>query len=514
MSIAPEQPDRGPARDQEMTYDVAVVGGGPTGLTLAYLLSAKGVRVAVVDPNRIVCPFPRATHLDDETMRTLQSLGLAEMEASFLCMEGMSYLDQDGVPFFDMIMPVDVSDQGWRRDYQFFQPDFEARTRGALSKSDTVVMWLGWEATGIDQDQGSARLSIKERATGEARTLSAAYVVGCDGASSFVRRAIDPEIEDLDGTQRSLIIDVHAFKRPRGVSNSSGFILYEGDDPITYVPLQKPMHRFEYMLAPHETNHEAEDPRSVYRRLARWLDPDHYRIMRTGVYEWHAHLVTQWRDGRLFLAGDAAHEMPPLLGQGMCSGIRDAVNLAWKMAAVLAGDAGDSLLDTYQSERLPAVRPYIEQSAMIANVIHGFSASDQRPERSAPHVGAQFRPPIGPGLHDDKEPSGGRLAPQPRSQSGKLLDDQVGYNFVVVGDSNAVAGVSARTRATWNRWGVVVLADLDHELRSWLAGFGADTALIRPDRYVYATAAGPTALDEITERFAADMASIRIPASV
>ena len=517
MTSAPQQPTQPIVEPADAESHVVIVGAGPTGLTLAYLLARKGVRVAVVDPNRIVCSYPRATHLDDETMRTLQMLGLADTEQAFLCMEGMAYLDQDGVPFVEMLMPSHVSDQGWRTDYQFFQPDFEARTRGALSADDNVALWLGWHLTALAQDDGAAHVTVTDRATGDTRLLRASYVVGCDGSGSFVRQTMKPDIEDLHGTQRSLIIDIHAFKRPRGLTNSSGFVLYENADPITYVPIQKPMHRFEYMLAPQESKHDAENPQSVYRRLARWLDPVDYRILRTDVYEWHAYLVEQWRSGRLLLAGDAAHEMPPMLGQGMCSGIRDAVNLAWKVAAVVRGAADDALLDTYQSERLPAVRPYILESANIANVIQGFRASDHRPERSEPHLGGQFRPPIGPGVHDDAVPSGGRLAPQPRTPKGVLLDDAVGYNFTVVGAKATIANVSERTREIWRQLGIAVLDDTHPDFAGWLNEFSADVALIRPDRYTYATATGSIGLDRITDRLAADLparTTAGVPAAV
>lgn len=508
-------PHQSAVASRPTAYDVLIVGSGPTGLTLAYLLASRGARVGVVDPNRIVCPYPRATHLDDETMRTLQLLGLAASEDSFLCMEGMSYLDQDGVPFVEMVMPAGISDQGWRTDYQFFQPDFEARVRGALNTDSNATLWLGWQVTAIDQHAEGAAVVVADRSSGETATVRASYVVGCDGASSFVRGAMNTEIEDLHGTQTSLIIDVHAFKRPRGLSNSTGFVLYEdGEAPMTYVPIQKPMHRFEFMLRDGEPKYEAEEPTSVYRRLSRWLDPTDYRIMRTGAYEWHAYLARAWRDRRLFIAGDAAHEMPPMLGQGMCSGVRDAMNLAWKLAAVLSGQASDALLDTYETERIPAVRPYIEESARIANVIDQFSISNQRPERSAPHIGATFRPPIGPGFHDHAAPSGGRLAPQPRSRAGKLLDDRVGYNFAVVGTASTLDAVSQRTRDLWEQHNVVLLADPDPAYASWLEGFGCDAVLIRPDRYVYATSTGASGLDAVTARFATDLCASRVSAPV
>ncbi|MGW4394952.1 bifunctional 3-(3-hydroxy-phenyl)propionate/3-hydroxycinnamic acid hydroxylase [Amycolatopsis nivea] len=477
------------------TYDVAVVGCGPVGLALARLLSAKGLRVAAIDPNRIVCHHPRATHLDDESMRTLQTLGAADLEERFLRQTGWTLQLPDGTPFLEFAHPRDTSGQGWRTDYQFHQPDFESRLRGVLASDPNVDLWFGWSVTEIAQDADAVRLTVSSQ--DQVRTLTAAYAVGSDGANSFVRRLMEAEVEDLEGTQRSLIIDIHPFQHPPALPQESGFILCQGQRPITYLPIFPPMLRFEFMLLDGDDAAALERPQAVYDALSRWIEPGSYRIMRAGTYEWHARLVHGWRSGRLLLAGDAAHEMPPMLGQGMCSGLRDAANLAWKLAAVVQGGSPDSLLDTYESERAPHVRPYIVESARQANLIESFGIGDTHPELAEPQTLEPLRPALGPGLSTAVS----QLCPQPRAADGTRLDDVTGYNFVVVGKQ----AVSAEIAELWRHLDVAVIADGGPAVEEWLAANSAAAAIIRPDRYVFSFAADTAELETATKELARRM---------
>ncbi|MGW0193969.1 bifunctional 3-(3-hydroxy-phenyl)propionate/3-hydroxycinnamic acid hydroxylase [Nonomuraea sp. NPDC003201] len=475
------------------TYDVAVVGCGPVGLALARLLSLKGLRVAAIDPNRIACHHPRATHLDDESMRTLQTLGAAEMEQRFLRQTGWILHGPDGAPFLEFAHPHEKSGQGWYTDYQFHQPDFESRLRGLLASDANIDLWLGWTVTAIDQDTDAVSLTVSDRATNQVTALKAAYAVGADGANSFVRQVMNADIEDLHGTQRSLIVDIHPFQHPPTLPKTAGFILCEGQRSITYVPIFPPMLRFEFMLLAEDDATELERPQAVYDALSRWIEPGGYRIMRTDTYEWHARLVHGWRSGRLLLAGDAAHQMPPMLGQGMCSGLRDAANLAWKLAAVIQG-AADGLLDTYESERAPHVRPHIVESARQANLIEAFGTGAIPPEPTRPQVLEPLRPPLGPGLAG--EPAG--LGPQPRSADGAKSDDVTGYNFAVVGRH----AVAAEITDLWQELGVVVVPDTGAAVDAWLAANSATAAIIRPDRYTFALARDVAELEKATRALA------------
>ncbi|WP_275560115.1 FAD-dependent monooxygenase [Streptomyces sp. 5-6(2022)] len=439
------------------TYDVAVVGCGPVGLTLARLLAMKGLRVAAIDTNRLVCYHPRATHLDDETMRLLQTLGAQDMEHRFLRQTAWTLHREDGRAFLQQMLPEEESDQSWRTDYQFHQPDFESRLRGLLAADANVDLRFGWTVSAMEQDDTAVRLTLLDRSTGAETTLTAGYAVGSDGANSFVRQAMNAEVEDLHGTQRSLIIDTHPFEHPAQFPADSGFILCRGQRPVTYLPIFPPMLRFEFMLLDEDDAAELERPQSVYDLLSRWLEPGSYRIMRTDTYQWHARLVRGWRSDRLLLAGDAAHQMPPMLGQGMCSGLRDAVNLAWKLAAVVKGESPSALLDTYESERAPHVRPYIEQ---------------------------------------------------PRGARGERLDDTSGYGFTVVGNPGVTSAVSAEVRQMWHRLDAVVVPETGPAADRWLAAYSAAAAIIRPDRYTFALATDTAELEQAT-RDLARMVSIQ-----
>lgn len=494
-------------QDNDVTTSVAIIGAGPVGLTLGRLLSLKGVPTTIIDPKRIVCQHPRATHIDDETMRTLQTLGVADLEADFLHVAGASsYYDADDEEFMSLEMPGLESDQGWFADYMFHQPDFESQLRGRLWADTEATLLLGWAAADIRQDHAGVTILAHEVGTESTVTVHALYAVGCDGARSLVRQWMNAPAENLEGTQRSLIVDVHTFKPPVGLPTSAPKIFCRPGMPVTCVPIFPPKQRLEFMVLDDRDAFEVEDPRNVYELLSPWLDPGSYRIQRADVYEWNALLVGRWRSGRVLLAGDAAHEMPPLLGQGMCSGLRDVMNLAWKLALVVDGVSTDTLLDTYESERLAHVRPFIVESARHSNLMEAIGRGAEPPVRGVKQVVERFRPQLGGGLQEPApETEIARLAPQPRGAEGEKLDDVTGYNFVVLGSQATISGASARTRQAWQELGVQVVTDPGAVVGEWLAACGANAALVRPDRYTYALPASAAELDQRTAELAASL---------
>jgi len=472
--------------ESDADYDVAVVGAGPTGLALANLLAGHGVRVVLIDPNKIVCQHPRASHLDDETMRMFQTLGLGEAEKDYLVMGGYEIMDPDGGLVFSWEIPEGETDQAWRSDYMFFQPDFEAVLRGKLAAAKNVELMLGWDLVDFADDGSAVTMSVRRRGSGTEKSFSASYVVGCDGANSFIRGRMAHDLVDFDGSQRSLIVDVVKFKPATGLSDVVGTIR-AGSPPFTHMPIVSPMSRFEFMLLGDEDRESYEDPSMVYSLLEPWMEPDSYRITRSDVYLWHARLAAGWRAGRVMLAGDAAHQMPPMLGQGMCSGIRDAANLAWKLVLVLRGTAGAGLLDSYEPERAPHVREMIIESTRLAKNIANQGKGDARANEPAGEVGDKTHAPIdqaiGAGV---KWPLAGHLSPQPRLRDGRRLDDAVGYAFAVLASGDVLSGVDGATRQRWERMGVVPVPIEEVEATGWLERHGLEGILVRPDRYVFA----------------------------
>lgn len=510
-----EEADDGAAAGQ---VDVIVLGCGPAGLALAVLLVGAGLRVAAIDKHRLVLPYPRATHIDDETVRIFQMLGIAEETAPELTESGeFTVYDGDWRPFIEVRLPPgqhrsEPTEQGWKRDYMFQQPDFESRLRGRLVASPLATTWFGWDAEPPQEDAEGVEVTVRSRDGLGTRRLRGTWLVGADGARSAVREAMGVGLIDLNGTQRSLIVDIHPFRHNHVLAERTSFVYCApGENPLTYVRTARPRARFEVMLRRRDAEAPFLDHRFHHRVPSRWFRPDEYRIERADLYRWRSVLAAEWRRGRVLLLGDAAHEMSPMLGQGVCSGLRDAANLAWKLVRVVHGQSPAGLLDTYGSERAPHVRRFIEVSAHIANSVEAWA--DDPPVAGADGARKdtieRFRPRLGPGLHDLSADPIGTLAPQPRLPDGRLMDDAVGYRFAVLAMPEALAEMDGSARAALDRLDARAVPAVG-DGAAWLRARGEVAAVIRPDRYLHALAQRPSQLSvqlrKLQERLAGQVA--------
>jgi 3-(3-hydroxy-phenyl)propionate hydroxylase len=486
--------------DAKRDFDVVVVGCGTTGLTLARLLTSAGVRVAVVDRWRLPVSYPRATHLDDEIMRVFQTLGLAHMEPGFTGVGFYRFVDPKGRVVMEFDMHLGLTTQGWQSDYMFQQPDWESAMRGLVQESSVGTTFFGFQLLEVEDTGEAAHLLLREGSSGEETRISASYVVGCDGANSAVRRLMASEQIDFHATHRSLIVDIKPFvSSPNLPDNLDSFIRGGIRNPITYLSIAQGQLRFEWLLRPDDDANEFERPNRIYELLSEWFRPSEYRIARADVYQWRAVLSDPWRDGRIFIAGDACHEMPPHLGQGMCSGVRDATNLAWKLPLVIRGEASPDLLDTYESERSPHVRVIVETAGMMANQIEAMEELPPHIEPPPVEERGAIRPPMGPGIFNDGDRWAGTLAEQPRLADGTLLDDVVGFRFALVGNPANLGDISQESEALLDRLDVRVVSDSSAEVEAWLGRLEVGAVLVRPDRYVCGTATSPSeAADLIT----------------
>lgn len=479
-------------------FDVVIVGRGPVGATLANLLGLCGVRTLVLEREARTWHLPRAVHFDDECMRVFQTIGLAEAILPHVILSpGMRFLDADGRMILDWSRPVEPTAMGWNLSYRFHQPDLEDILIGGLTRWPHVSLRNRCDVFALDQDQDGVRVRYEDLSSGELVAVRARYVVGCDGARSLVRRFIGSGMDDLGFHERWLVVDV-LLKRDRDDLGDYSIQHCDPSRPATYVRGTGTRRRWEITVHPEEDSQQVCQPANVWDLLSRWITPEDAEIERAAVYTFHSVIAQQWRSDRLLLAGDSAHQTPPFLGQGMCAGIRDAANLAWKLASVIRGGAAPEMLDTYQSERLPHVREFIELAIRLGGVINtkaieaGLAAGQAR--ENAPVKLEVKKPLLGPGLAAGDLPLAGHLAPQFTLRDGRRSDDRIGYSDVLLVENVATLA----SRLVHSQAGITILTGEDAEgIGPWLREHGLIAALVRPDRYVRGTARNETELDRL-----------------
>jgi 3-(3-hydroxy-phenyl)propionate hydroxylase len=464
-------------------FDVAIVGLGPVGATLANLLGQSGITTLVLEREAACYHLPRAVQFDDEVMRTFQTIGLADKIAAKTRLNiGMRFVDRNGKLLLNWPRPQEVSAQGWHASYRFHQPDLETVLRDGLARFPEVEVRSRCEAFMLDDRDDHVELRYEDLACGRVHRVRASYVIGCDGARSLVRRFLESGMEDLGFHERWLVVDV-LLNRPKPELGDHSIQYCDPARPATYVRGPENRRRWEIAVLPEESSAEISAPARVWQLLERWLAPDEAELERAAVYTFHSLVADAWRRGRLLLAGDAAHQTPPFMGQGMCAGIRDAVNLAWKLTLAVRG-ADPALLDTYASERRPNAREYVATAARLGGLINA-SGTEAALRAALPQGDGSARmesiaPPLGPGLGSG--PHAGRLFGQPRLADGRMMDDAVGYAPVLVAEAALLHG------AVLPEGLEVVSTDDSPDAKAHLARLDTRAVMLRPDRFILGSA--------------------------
>jgi 3-(3-hydroxy-phenyl)propionate hydroxylase len=485
--------------------DVAIVGFGPVGAVLACLLGQAGLDTVVIDQAETIYDKPRALALDHEIARVLQGLGLGEaLEACSEPFTDSVYLGADGRVIKRLTMLPEPHPQGWTPSMVFLQPALEAAVRQKAQSLASVSLRLGRQVSALAQDGGGVGLTMTGPAGPE--TVEARYVVGCDGAGSTIRKLAGLTLEDLGFDEPWLVVDVLANERGLAKLPQSSMQYCEPDRPTTYVIGKGAHRRWEFSLNPGEDPRRMEQPDAVWRLLSRWMGPDEGVLWRSASYRFHALVARDWRNGRVFIAGDAAHQQPPFLGQGLCQGVRDAANLAWKLEAVIRQGAPDALLGSYGPERrghVAALTGIIKSiGGLIGERDRGRAAA--RDERLIAEAGGvvqpmprqDLMPVLAEGfLSDRPSPGRGALFPQPWIRSGEgtvRLDDHVGRGFRLFGRAGVAPSLEQLLQAFG--WTFVPLggeggiAERAGVLAGWFDRHGVENALVRPDHAVFGTA--------------------------
>ncbi|WP_329013127.1 bifunctional 3-(3-hydroxy-phenyl)propionate/3-hydroxycinnamic acid hydroxylase [Streptomyces sp. NBC_00690] len=480
-------------------YEVAVIGFGPVGMAMAGLLGRRGVRVLVVEKSTDVYPLPRAAHIDHTGLRTLQELGcLDELLPRMLPNRGLALMDASLRRLIQV--PGDQgSVSGLPASMYFYQPDFDRVLERVVTAMESVEVRRGLEMTALDSGPDGVTVECLDHTSGDTERIEADWLIGCDGAASPVRQMMGVALDSLGFDEEWLVLDL-VDRLGREDLLTEAIQVCDPRRPYVANPIPGGRYRAEFMLLP------GDEPAALMARpsLERLLSPVfpdlRFDVERSAVYTFHGLSARSWRKGRILLAGDAAHQMPPFLGQGMCSGLRDAANLAWKLARVLRGRMSAELLDTYEGERAPHVRSVVQSAVEFGRFV-GTRDIEEAAERDRRLLSGENSRPLGfqlpaltpgPLVHE----GGGSLFPQPTLTGGTRLDDEVGDRFLVVARTRALL---EGTAGWWNSFDDSVSVTLDElgptgePVSRWMDRRGADIVVVRPDRCVLAAGADLTA---------------------
>ena len=520
------------------TTEVAILGAGPVGLTLANYLSKQGVVVTIVEQLDSLIDYPRAIGIDDESLRTIQSLGLVEQVLPHTTPNhAMRFLTPKGRCFAD-IQPL-TREFGFPRRNAFIQPQVDNVLLQGLKQYKNTQVLFSRQLTHFSQDAEGVTLNLQNK-DGVAETVRAQYLIACDGGNSYIRRNLGIAFEGETAPNQWIVIDLE--NDPLATPH-----IYLCCDPVRpYVSAALPhsIRRFEFMVMPGETQAELSKPENIAKLLSKVLpSTDGIEVIRQRVYTHNARIADKFRVDRILLAGDAAHIMPVWQGQGYNSGMRDAFNLAWKMAMVIQGKATAELLDSYQIERKDHAKAMIDLSVMAGHVLappkkwQGFvrdgiayALNYIKPIKQY-LLEMRFKPM--PKYHDGALLSNGAknspvgkmfIQPQVRLESGEkvLLDDVIANDFAIIAwGVDPQWGISDATMQIWKKLGVkfiqvipevqlgnknrkqfegvITVGDIGTDIRSWFGKTTESVVILRPDRFVAALAI-PQTLDHISQQ--------------
>ena len=508
---------------QDVDVEVLVAGAGPVGLTLANILGLQGVRTLVVEERDSLIDYPRGVGLDDEALRTFQSIGLVDRVLPHTVPNQiLRFVDAKRRVLAEMAPPD--ARFGWPKRNGFVQPLVDAELLRGLDRFEHVQVWWNRPMTACREDADAVTVELGGGDhDGETPCVRSHYVVGCDGGRSTTRRMMGVSFDGTTSSTRWLVVDIA--NDPLGHPNSE--VGADPERPYASISIAHGIRRFEFMIHGHETDEQAEDPAFLTQMLARMVPhPERVDVIRRRVYTHHSRIAGAFRSGRLLLAGDAAHLMPVWQGQGYNSGIRDAFNLGWKLAAVVKGLADDTLLDSYDMERRKHARAMIDLSTMVGRVI---SPTDRRVAgardlliRSASIVPSlkryvlemRFKPmpryEQGAVVHSASDSPVGTLFIQPRvdtrNRQDVLLDDVLGDWFAVLCWNNNPRKILGEAAfENWKALGarfvalrpvtqlhwtghddpdVVVVGDRAGAVKSWFDTHSESVLFVRPDRCI------------------------------
>lgn len=492
-------------------YDVAIVGGGPVGIVAANFCGVYGLSAVAFDREATVYDLPRAAGLHHDVQRILHNAGVLDAILPSTCeMRGAEFVDASGVRIIGFETPPGtLLESGYPPLLNIDQPGLEQAMRSCLSAYADVALRVSHEVLAIEQHADHVELEVCDRVSGDTSRVRARWAIGADGATSFVRRSCGISWDSLGYDREWLVIDLET-TRPVELTPFCQQIC-DPDRPVTVIPMPGAQRRWEFQLKPGETREEMEDRDRVWQLLEPWLPREAGRIVRAVVYRFHATIAERFASGRVFLAGDAAHQTPPFMGQGLCTGVRDVENLVWKLAMVRRGQAGEEILDTYGAERRPLAVAMVEHSTNTGKLIDAYAEMARGGPEPPPALqeyaygGSRVLPDLSEGLLATESSAwAGQMLPQAVVKVGDGVlpfDETVGPHWSVVAKTDPGAFLGERARRFCDAIGAALVEVPDPEGALLPVLDAHEVLVVRPDRLIYGASSGG-GIDSLLDRLA------------
>lgn len=520
-------------RPADIDVDVAIVGYGPVGQTAAALLGQYGHRVLVIERHLEPYPLPRAVGFDGEVRRIFHRLGMdADIDSETLPVDRYLWFGADGEPALEIDFTT-PHPSGWAAAYLFYQPTIERALDLAVRRHPSVRVDRGWQVQRIVQFADSVQLTLlptistESGPTQKSRTVNARWVIGADGANSVVRSSSTISLDDFGFSENWLVVDI----RPDDPSTFKSLPrlaqMCDPKRPSAMIANGRTHRRWEFMLLDGEHAGDFTEPR-VWQLLQSYATPANATLVRHAVYQFRSLSANTLRDNRILLAGDSAHLMPPFMGRGMCSGIADVANLAWKLDLVLRRLAAPALLDSYTEERKPLNDAAIQQSLLMGQHSCTLDPAQAAQRDAALRAGAvpptPSLPAISYGIRSSstEDSIAGMYAIQPRlqTQDGPCLSDELfspGFILITTTSEPAPRTLGPKRTEFLQAIGTHVIAldpgqpshylGADGRLTDWLSHNAVTALLIRPDGYTYGSASNSHTLRQLVDQLQTQLAA-------
>ena len=480
---------------QDIKCNVLIVGFGPTGAVLANLLSKYNLSINVIEKENQVYNLPRAVHFDDEIMRIFKTIGVFEkLIKKTIINKGTRFVDEKDNLILDWPRPRQITINGFYPSYRFHQPDLEKILRKNLELNDNIKIHYNAELVELKNKGMFVEAKFVNKITNSYQTIHADYVVGCDGANSFVKKIIGSETIDFGFEEKWAVLDLILHKKNKKLPDRT--IQYCSKNiPVTYCRNVGRRRRWEISLNKSFTEMDLLNEKKIWKFLSKWIVKEEAVIERKTIYTFKSEIAKKWRKDRIFIAGDAAHLSPPFMGQGMCSGLRDVSNLFWKIAYCCSFGHKEKLLESYESERLENVKEYIITTINMGKLLNSIGdthVSDTvKDGQDGSKIMTSIKPSLGPGLGSKTDDLRGQIFPY-ISLNKKIIenfDDQFDKELVLL---------SRQKLTSYNIKHINV--NKYEELLTIFNNLNIKALILRPDRFIFSSLKNNSDIDEFINK--------------